>query len=207
MAKAKLYSADGSFKEDLNLPEAYFDAEVSNGCVYLTVKAHLANQRQGTSKAKSRSEVAGSGAKPWKQKGTGRARAGSVKSPIWVRGGKAHGPNPRKYTQKINKKVKQKALLSALTLKAQENSVHVFEALSYETPKTAAFKTIMENAQIATQKNLYLVADSDSNALKSASNLPWATVMRVSDVNTYVLLRANNVVFSQSSLNQLTGEA
>lgn len=207
MAKAKLYTADGSYKEDLDLSEAYFDAEVSNGCVYLTVKAYLANQRQGTSKAKSRSEVSGSGAKPWKQKGTGRARAGSNKSPIWVRGGKAHGPKPRSYTQKVNKKVKQKALLSALTLKAQESSVHVFETLSYDAPKTAAFKGIMEKAQIAAQKNLYLVHESDVNALASASNLPWATVMRVQDVNTYALLRASNIVFSQSSLNQLTGEA
>jgi len=107
----------------------------------------------------------------------------------------------------VNKKVKQKALLSALTLKAQGNAVHVFEKLAYEAPKTAQFKAIMEKAQIAAQKNLYLVADSDTNALKSAANLPWATVMRVQDVNTYSLLRANNVVFSQSSLAQLTGEA
>jgi large subunit ribosomal protein L4 len=207
MANAKLYAADGAFKEEISLSEKFFEAEIRPGCVYLAVKQYLANQRQGTSKTKGRSEVAGSGAKPWKQKGTGRARAGSKQSPIWVRGGKAHGATPRSYVSKLNKKVRRHALLSALSSKAVRNSVHVFESLAIEAPKTSAVSALLSKAEIPAQKVLFLVADADTNLFKSASNIPSVETMRVQDVNTYQLIRANNVIFSKAALEQYTGEA
>jgi large subunit ribosomal protein L4 len=206
MATAKLYSPEGSFKEDITLPEQFFDTEVSNGCIFLTVKAYLANQRQGTHKSKTKAEVSGGGKKPWKQKGTGHARQGSTTSPNWVRGGTAHGPKPHKYTQKINKKVKRKALASALTVKAKSSSVHVFESLSFDAPKTKAFLNAMSNAGIVNNKRiLFLISAQDTFAYESSSNIPWARVMRVQDANTYELIRAHQVVFSKESLGQLGG--
>lgn len=204
MANAKFYQADGTYSKEIALPEELFDAEVSKGCLYLTVKAYLANQRQGTHKTKTRAEVSGTNKKPWKQKGTGNARSGDNRSPIWVRGAKAHGPKPHKYTQKINKKVKFRALISALTIKAQNESVFVFETLSYDAPKTASFAKILGNAGIAEQKNLLLASEQDNNLLKSARNIPLSRVVRVQDVNTYELMRAKNLVLSQASLTALS---
>ena len=174
--------------------------------MYQTVKAYLANQRQGTAKTKGRSEVSGSGTKPWKQKGTGRARAGSKMSPVWVRGGKAHGAVPRDYREKVNKKVRAKALLSALTAKAQTQSVHVMESLAFDAPKTKSFLGIMSKAGLGDSKTLYLASAEDRNLLQSANNVPWATVMRVQDVNTYQVVRADDIVMSKAALAQLTAE-
>lgn len=203
MANAKFYQADGSYSKEIALPEELFDAEVSKGCLYLTVKAYLANQRQGTHKTKTRAEVSGTNKKPWKQKGTGNARSGDNRSPIWVRGGKAHGPKPRNYTQKVNKKVKFRALISALTIKAQTESVHVFDTLTYDVPKTSTFANILEKAGLANQKNLLLASEADQNLLKSARNVILARVLRVQDVNTYEVMRAKNLVLSQASLTAL----
>lgn len=207
MAKAKLYAVDGNAKSDVELSEKYFESEVSKGCLYLTVKAYLANQRQGTHKTKTKTEVSGTGSKPWKQKGTGNARAGDNRSSIWVRGAKAHGPKPRDYRQKVNKKVKFKALLSALSLKATSENVFVFENLSYKAPKTSEFAAIMANVGVSGKKTLFLAAESDVNLLKSAGNLTWARVIRVQDVNTYQVMWAENLVLSQDALDQLTSEA
>ena len=206
MAKAKLFGADGAFSKEIELPETHFEAEISKGCIYYAVKAYLGNQRQGTHMAKNRALVSGTGAKPWKQKGTGRARAGSSKSPIWVRGGKAHPPEPRSYRTKVNKKVKQKALLSAFSAKAQEEKVFVFESLSFEAPKTKDFLKIMDNAGLQNEKALLLVSADDKNVLKSAANVHWANVRRVQDANTYEVLRAKNVVFTSAALASLTQE-
>ena len=206
MAKAKYYSADGMFQNEMDLPTEIFENEISETCVYLAIKAYLANQRQGTAKTKTRAEVSGSGAKPWKQKGTGRARAGSKQSPIWVRGGKAHGTQPRDYFQKVNKKVKRKALLSALSAKAQTSSVHVIEDLIFEQPKTKQFLERMSKAQLSGGRVLYLAAQEDLNLLQSAKNVPWAEVMRVQDLNTYRVVRADDLVFSKAALAQLSKE-
>ena len=206
MAKAKLYGADGMFQQEMDLPADIFDTEINEACVYQTVKAYLANQRQGTAKTKGRSEVSGSGTTPWKQKGTGRARAGSKMSPVWVRGGKAHGAVPRDYREKVNKKVRAKALLSALTAKAQTQSVHVMESLAFDAPKTKSFLGIMSKAGLGDSKTLYLASAEDRNLLQSANNVPWATVMRVQDVNTYQVVRADDIVMSKAALAQLTAE-
>ncbi len=205
MAIAKMYTADGTTKSEIELPAKSFEADVSKACVYLTVNAYLANQRQGTSKSKSRSEINGTGAKPWKQKGTGRARAGTNSSPIWVRGNKAHGPKPRSYDKKVNKKVKRIAFLSALTAKAQANAVSVFESLSFETAKTTAFLKAINNSGLERKNVLFVVSPKDENAYVCAKNVPWARVMRIQDLNTYEVVRARNVVFSQSALESLQG--
>lgn len=205
MPEASLYKQDGSSAESIELPVEFFGAEISEGAVYYTVKAYLANQRQGTHRTKTRSEVSGSGAKPWKQKGTGRARAGSNSSPIWVRGNKAHGPKPHKYIEKVNRKVRLKALRSALTSKASDGKIKVFESLAIDAPKTSSFVKMMESAGIAGTKNLYLVSEKDVNILVSSKNVEWAKVMRVSDVNTYSVLQAGNVIFSKSALEQFVG--
>jgi large subunit ribosomal protein L4 len=207
MAKAKLHAENGELKAEIELPAEIFEAEVSEACIYLAVNAYLANQRQGTSKSKTRSEINGSGAKPWKQKGTGRARSGTNSSPIWVRGNKAHGPEPRDYTKKLNKKVRRRALLSALTAKASSDCVRVFEGLSFEQPKTKALLTRCEAAGLEQRNALFVVGAEDKNVLVAARNIPWARVMRVSDVNTYQIVRARNVVFSQGALEALTGAA
>jgi large subunit ribosomal protein L4 len=207
MANAKLFGADGAFSKEIELPETHFEAEISKGCIYYAVKAYLGNQRQGTHMAKNRALVNGTGAKPWKQKGTGRARAGSSKSPIWVRGGKAHPPEPRSYRSKVNKKVKQKAFLSALSVKAQEEKVFVFEKLSFEAPKTKDFLDIITKAGLANEKALVLVTSEDLNVLKASGNVHWTNVMRVQDANTYEVLRATNVVFTQNALASLSKEA
>jgi large subunit ribosomal protein L4 len=205
MATAKLHTVTGEFKADIELPANVFETDVSKACVYYAITAYRANQRQGTHKSKSRSEVSGSGKKPWKQKGTGRARSGTNTSPIWVRGNKAHGPNPRDYSVKINKKVRRKALLSALTIKAQEGAISVFENLAFETPKTKDLLSRIVKANMEQKNTLFLAAEGDKNLLIAARNIPWARVMRVQDVNTYELIRARKVIFSEEALASITG--
>ncbi len=203
MAKAKLFAADGSAKGEMDLPSSHFEQEISEAIMHQAVEAFLANQRQGTAKTKGRSEVSGGGKKPWKQKGTGRARSGSNTSPIWVRGGKAHGPQPRSYHKDLNRKVRRKAFLSALSLKASENSVFVFEALGVETPKTKLLSEILKKAALSGGKNLILVNEPDGNLILAARNIPDMSVVRVQDVNTYALLNAANVIFTDAAIKAL----
>lgn len=207
MATAKLFAQSGEFKEDITLPGTHFDIEVSEACMYLDIKAIRANSRQGTAVTKTRSQISGTTAKPWKQKGSGRARAGSNSSPIWVRGNKAHGPKMRHYMQKVNKKVKRLAFLSALTVKAKENQIVVFEQFNFDAPKTKDLLNIVKTAGLQERNTLFLVAPGEDNLTLSARNIPWARTMRVSDANTYEIIRAGNIVMSQSALNALTGGA
>lgn len=205
MATAKLHAADGSFKSDVELPVEFFGVEVSKACIYLAVNAYLANQRQGTAKTKTRSEINGSGAKPWKQKGSGRARSGTNSSPIWVRGNKAHGPKARSYNKKVNKKVKRKAFLSALTAKAADEAIVVFETLSFNSPKTTELLSMYAKSGLEQRNTLFVTAPGDENVLLTARNIPWAKVVRAQDLNTYDLVRARNIVFSQAALDAVVG--
>lgn len=205
MATAKLFAANGEYKQNVELSNELFDSEVSEACMYLTIKAYRTNQRQGNAKTQTRSETSGGTHKPWKQKGTGRARAGANNGAVWVRGNKAHGPKVVDYFEKVNKKVKQKAFRSALTLKAKDQNVVVFEALSYSTPKTKDFLATMEKAGLVARNTLFLVGPQDTNLRLSLNNLPWARSMRVQDANTYELVRAGKVVISQDALAVLTG--
>src|SRR5215217_3479839 len=165
MAKAKFYAADGVFKQDVDLPASHFDVEVSEPALFLATYIYLGNQRQGTHKTKSRSEVSGGGKKPHKQKGTGGAHQGSNTAPQYARGGKAHGPLPHKYTKDLNQKQKQKAFTTALTLKARASEVSVFEGLGVAEPKTRLLSGILKKAEMSGSKNLLVVDTSDANLL------------------------------------------
>ena len=203
MAKAKLYAASGEFKNEIDLP-AVFDTEVNKVCIYLHIKAILNNLRQGTAQTKTRSQVSGGTTKPWKQKGTGRARAGQNTSAVWVRGNKAHGPKSHDYFEKVNKKVKRIAFHSALSDKAQEGKVFVFESLSFDAPKTKDFLSVVNKAGLEQRNALFLVGANDKNLRLSTENVPWVRTARVQDVNTYDLVRANNIAISQYAIGELT---
>ena len=204
MATAKLFAATGDFKNDIQLP-AMFDQEVNKVCMYLHIKAILNNNRQGTAQTKNKSAVSGGGQKPWKQKGTGRARSGQNTSAVWVRGAKAHGPKSHDYFEKVNKKVKKIAFRSALAAKAAEGKVQVFEALAFNAPKTKDLLAVLNKAGLEQRNALFLVSDADKNLYLSSNNIPWCRCARVADVNTYDIVRANNIVISQAALAELEG--
>src|SRR3954469_2220478 len=165
MAKAKLHASNGAAKGETDLPASHFEQVISEAAMFQAVDTYLGNQRQGTHKTKNRSEVSGGGKKPWKQKGTGRARQGSNTAPQWVRGGKAHGPLPHLYKRDINKKVKRRALLSALTVKANESAVYVIENLALSAPKTKDLVKLLAAANLSGKKNLIVVPEADENLL------------------------------------------
>lgn len=173
--------------------------------MYLHIKAILNNNRQGTAQTKNKSAVSGGGQKPWKQKGTGRARSGQNTSAVWVRGAKAHGPKSHDYFEKVNKKVKKIAFHSALSAKAAEGKVMVFEALSFAAPKTKDLLSVLAKAGLEQRNALFLVSEKDQNLYLSSNNIPWCRCARVADVNTYDIVRANNVVISQAALAELEG--
>ncbi|PWJ60940.1 MULTISPECIES: 50S ribosomal protein L4 [unclassified Fibrobacter] len=201
---AKLFAATGDYKNEIQLP-AMFEEEVNKVCMYLHIKAILNNNRQGTAQTKNKSAVSGGGQKPWKQKGTGRARSGQNTSAVWVRGAKAHGPKSHDYFEKVNKKVKKIAFHSALSAKAAEGKVMVFEALSFAAPKTKDLLSVLAKAGLEQRNALFIVSDKDANLYLSSNNIPWCRCARVADVNTYDIVRANNVVISQAALAELEG--
>ena len=203
MAKAKLHAADGAYKQDIDLPASHFDQEVNEPVMFQATYVYLGNQRQGTHKTKTRAEVSGGGRKPWKQKGTGRARQGSNTAPNWARGGKAHGPIPHKYTKDMPKKMKQKAFISALSLKARESSVYVFEGIGITEPKTRQLAGILSKAALTGARNLIVVEQPEAQLLLAARNLPDTRVERVQDIHTYELLNSDNVIFTASALKVL----
>lgn len=177
------------------LSDAVFKIEnPSQHLVWQDVRLILANARQGTHKTKERGEVAGSQKKPYRQKGTGSARAGSRKSPLWRHGGTVFGPKPRDYGFKMNKKAKAKARASALTAKAAEKAVTVIEKFDMEAPKTKDFASILENLKMAGSKVLMVVPEENKNIFLSGRNIPKTTVVRAADLNTYDIIYADNVV-------------
>lgn len=184
----------------VNLSENVFGIEPNNHVVYLDVKQYLANQRQGTHKSKERNEVAGSTKKIKKQKGTGTARAGSLKSPVFVGGGRIFGPRPKDYTQKLNKKVKVLARKSALSLKAKENSIFVLENFDFEAPKTKDFVNILSSLGLENKKSLFVLGNSNKNVYLSSRNLQNSKVVTASELNTYMIVNATNVVLLENSV-------
>ena len=204
MAKAKLYAVSGDYKNEIDLPNV-FDSEINKVCMYLHIKAILNNRRQGTAQSKTKSQVSGGTTKPWKQKGTGRARSGQNTSPVWVRGNKSHGPKSHDYFEKVNKKVKKIAFYSALATKAKDSKILVFEALAFDAPKTKDFLAVTKKAGLEQRNALILVGAKDKNIALSSSNVPWVRCARVDDVNTYDLIRANNILISQDALGELAG--
>jgi large subunit ribosomal protein L4 len=184
------------------LPEAIFGIEPSDHAIYLDVKQFLANNRQGTHKSKERNEIAGSTRKIKKQKGTGGARAGSLKSPVFVGGGRVFGPRPRNYSFKLNKKLKQLARKSALAYKALENSIVVVEDFSFEAPKTKEFLTIRKNLNLEGKRSLLVLAQDNTNVYLSSRNIPQSEVTTVADLNTYSILKAKSLVLFESSVQE-----
>jgi large subunit ribosomal protein L4 len=198
--KAKLYSQDGKEKGVFELPDDIFNAEVNETVMHSVVKALLANQRQGTHKAKTRAEVSGGGRKPFKQKGTGRARAGSNTSPVWVRGGTIFGPKPREYGGTIPKKLRRIALRSAYTTRAKEEKILVVDQIKIELPKTKSVVEIFTTMAVRNKKNLLIIGDDDRNVFLSGRNVKNVSIKCVKDVNVYDILKHENIIFSSENL-------
>jgi large subunit ribosomal protein L4 len=189
--------------KSVTLNDAVFGIEPNDHAIYLDVKQFLANQRQGTHKTKQRAEVHRTGKKLKRQKGTGGARAGSMRSPVFVGGGNAFGPQPRDYSFKLNKKVKSLARTSALSHKVKENKVLVLEDFSFATPKTKDFLEILKNLQIVDKKSLIVLGDSNKSVYLSSRNLKGTKVVNASDLNTYDILNASNLVLCESSVKKI----
>ena len=189
----------------VTLNDAIFGIEPNDHVIYLDVKQYLADQRQGTAKAKERSEHAGSTRKLIRQKGGGGARRGDINSPVLVGGGRVFGPKPRDYRFKLNKKVKQLARRSALTYKAQENAVVVVEDFSFDAPKTKDFVNMTKNLNVEGKKVLLLLPETNMNVYKSARNLQRAEVMEAAKLNTYKVLNADVLVMTEKSLEAIEG--
>ncbi len=185
------------------LNDTVFAIEANEHALYLDVKQYLANQRQGTHKSKERSEVSGSTRKLHKQKGGGGSRIGDINSPVLVGGGRVFGPRPRDYRFKLNKKLKQLARKSALTIKAQDNQIIVVEDFSFEAPKTKDFINITKNLKVDGKRLLLVLADQQKNVYLSARNVPDTRVMTASDINTYALLNNKAIILTESSLDYI----
>lgn len=183
------------------LEDAVFGVEPNNHAIYLDVKQYLANQRQGTHKSKQRNEIAGSTKKLKRQKGTGGARAGSIKSPVFVGGGRIFGPQPRDYSFKLNKKLKQLARRSALSYKVKDNAIVVLEDFSIEQPKTKTFVTMIQDLKVADKKILVVLPATDHNVNLSARNLQNVKVIPAQNLNTYDVMNASSVVMCEGAVN------
>lgn len=198
--KAKKYTIDGEDKGTFDLPQEVFGAEINSSLIHSVVKMHLANQRQGTAKTKTRSEVSGGGKKPYKQKGTGRARAGSNTSPIWVRGGKAFGASPRDYGTTIPRKMRVRALCSALSDRAKEGKIMIIDEMKIDQPQTKKVNELLKKLSIINNKNLLLIGDDDKNIFLSGRNIKNVNIKNTKDVNAYDILSCDNVIFSAQNL-------
>lgn len=187
----------------VQLNDSIFGIEPNDHAIYLDVKQYLANQRQGTHKSKERGEIAGSTKKFKKQKGTGGARAGSLKSPVFVGGGRVFGPKPRDYSFKLNKKLKRTARVSALSYKAKDNSIVVLEDFNFEAPKTKNYTDLMKNLNLSDKKTLLVLAESNKNVYLSSRNLANTKVVTASELNTYDILNANNLLLVEGSVKQI----
>ena len=184
----------------VSLDDTVFGIEPNDHAIYLDVKQYLANQRQGTHKTKGRSELSGSTRKLGKQKGGGGARPGDIKSGVRVGGGRMFGPVPRDYNFKLNKKVKQLARKSALSYKAKDNAITVLSELNFEAPKTKDFVAMMKNLQVADKKILFVLSNGNKNVYLSARNLTKVKVLTISELSTYSIVGANNIVFTEESV-------
>ena len=202
--KLDIYKIDGSKSGDeAVLNDAIFSIEPNEVALYEDIRRHLANKRQGTAKTKERSEIAGSTKKLYKQKGTGNARRGNIKSPLLRKGGTVFGPKPRDYSFKLNKKVIQLARKSALSVKASENSVTIVEDFTFESPKTKQVVSMLEAFGLSNNKVLILTANTDHSIVKSASNIPGVHVLEGNKPNTYQLLHADTIIIQKSALEVL----
>lgn len=196
MAKVAVYNMEGKEVDSLELNDAIFGVEVNEHLVHMAVLQQLANNRQGTQKAKTRSEVRGGGRKPWRQKGTGHARQGSTRAPQWTHGGVVFAPVPRDYSFKLNKKEKRAALKSALTSRVEENKFIVVDEMKFDEIKTKKFQTVLNNLNV--NKALVVLEEGDKNAEISAKNIPDVKTARVNTINVYDILKYNTVIATKA---------
>ncbi len=187
----------------VELSDAIFAIEPNKHAVYLDVKQYLANQRQGTHKARERADIKGSTRKIKKQKGTGTARAGSIKSPIFRGGGRVFGPRPRNYGFKLNKNLKRLARQSALSIKAKEDNIVVVENFNFEAPKTKDFVNVLKALELENKKSLFVLDSSNKNVYLSSRNLKSSNIISASSLNTYNVLNANKIVLSETCLEEI----
>jgi large subunit ribosomal protein L4 len=207
MLEAPHYAADGAKRgANFALPADYFDGTVNEPVLHQAVKVYLNNQRQGTHMTKSRSFVSGGNQKPWKQKGTGRARQGSIRAPHWRGGGVVFGPTPRDYRTDIPRKVRQLARRSALNARAREGALHVVERIAFRAPKTAQLAGLLGSLGLAGRKALLLTAGHNANAYLSGRNLPLVEVMTYSDASAYDILWSDVVVVEEGALTGVLPE-
>ena len=198
MANVSVYNIEGKEVGTMDLSDAVFGVEINEHLLHMAVVNQLANKRQGTQKAKTRSEVSGGGRKPWRQKGTGHARQGSTRSPQWKGGGVVFAPTPRDYTIRLNKKEKRAALRSALTSRVQDNKFIVVDELKFDEIKTKKFQNVMDNLKIS--KALVVLADNDQNTVLSARNIAGVKTSQVGSINVYDILKYNTVVATKAAV-------
>lgn len=202
MPKVNVYNMLGELVEEIELSENVFGVEINQHVVYEVVKNQLANKRQGTQSAKTRAEVKGGGRKPWRQKGTGRARQGSINAPHWTGGGVTFAPKPRDYSYKVPKKVKRLAMKSALTSKVQSNEIIVVDELKFDAPKTKEMVNLL-NKLNADKKALIVMDTKDANVIKSAKNIPNVQTTLVNTLNVYDILKYNSFIITKDAVRKV----
>ena len=201
MANVSVYNMEGNEVGKMELNDAVFGVEINEHLVHMAVVAQLANKRQGTQKAKTRSEVSGGGRKPWRQKGTGHARQGSTRAPQWTHGGVVFAPVPRDYSFKLNKKEKRAALKSALTSRVAENKFIVLDELKLDEIKTKKFVEVMKNLKV--EKALVVLNDMDVNVIKSADNVPTVKTAQTNELNVFDVLKYDTVVVTKDAVKTI----
>ena len=198
MAKVAVYNMEGKEVDSIELNDSIFGVEINEHLVHMAVLQQLANNRQGTQKAKTRSEVRGGGRKPWRQKGTGHARQGSTRAPQWTGGGVVFAPTPRDYSFKLNKKEKRAALKSALTSRVAENKIIVLDELKLDEIKTKKFVQVMKNLNV--EKALVVLNEMDKNVIASAANIPTVKTAQTNELNVFDVLKYDTVVVTKSAV-------
>ena len=201
MAKVSVYNMEGKEVGSMELNDAVFGVEVNEHLVHMAVVQQLANNRQGTQKAKTRSEVRGGGRKPWRQKGTGHARQGSTRAPQWTHGGVVFAPVPRDYSFKMNRKEKRAALKSALTSRVQENKLIVVDELKFDEIKTKKFAEVLKNLNL--DKALVVLNENDEKVVMSAKNIPTVKTTQINTINVYDVLKYNTVVLTKAAAESI----
>ena len=201
MANVAVYNIEGKEVGTIDLNDAIFGVEVNEHLVHMAVVQQLANKRQGTQKAKTRSEVSGGGRKPWRQKGTGHARQGSTRAPQWTGGGVVFAPTPRDYSFKLNKKEKRAALKSALTSRVEENKFIVVDEMNFDEIKTKKFQNVLSNLNVS--KALVVLEDSNTNAELSARNIADVKTARTNTINVYDILKYNTVIATKAAVEAI----
>ena len=201
MAKVSVYNMDGKEVDTIELSDAVFGVEVNEHLVHMAVTQQLANNRQGTQKARTRSEVSGGGRKPWRQKGTGHARQGSTRAPQWAGGGVVFAPVPRDYSFKLNRKEKRAALKSVLTSRVNEQKLVVLDELNFDEIKTKNFVQVMKNLNL--DKALVVIDGENKNVVMSARNLPTVKTMPTSELNVYDVLKYSTVVLTKDAVSKI----